>query len=81
LIDTHPERKDNVKQYCRGWFKDGSRTAQDQDLSWGKAVPCRTMVEGFLRLARAPIGHISTGGPRPDDLKGWRKWWQDPRRA
>ena len=83
LIDAHPEWKDNVKQYCRGWFKDGLQDrAVTRDLGWGVPVPL-TDHEGkvFYVWFEAPIGYVSATrewAAGQGDPEAWRTWWQDP---
>ncbi len=83
MIDAHPEWKDNVKQYCRGWFKDGlADRAVTRDLNWGVPVPLPDH-EGkvFYVWFEAPIGYISATREWAQDQgepESWRKWWQDP---
>jgi len=73
--------KENVLQYCRGWFKDGLKDrAVTRDLDWGVKVPLdgtdgKVMYVWF----EAVLGYISAtkelsnqrGEP---DL--WKKYWQ-----
>ncbi len=83
LIDAHPEWKDNVKQYCRGWFKEGlADRAVTRDLNWGVPVPLPDH-EGkvFYVWFEAPIGYISATREWAADQgepEAWRRWWQDP---
>jgi len=87
MMDAHPEWKDNVLQYCRGWFQDGlSDRAVTRDLNWGVPVPLPDH-EGkvFYVWFEAPIGYISStrewaaAQTGPDsDPEAWRQWWQDP---
>ncbi len=83
MIDAHPEWKDNVKQYCRGWFKDGlADRAVTRDLNWGVSVPLPDH-DGkvFYVWFEAPIGYISATrewAAAQGDPDTWRKWWQDP---
>ena len=53
-IDDHPEWKDNVKQYCRGYFDSGLQDrAMTRDLGWGVPVPsARPRGQGHVRLVR-----------------------------
>ena len=78
----HPEWKDNVRQYCRGWFQDGlGDRAVTRDLGWGVPVPLPDH-DGkvFYVWFEAPIGYISAtrewaaaqGAP-----EAWRTWWQN----
>lgn len=75
--------KDNVLQYCRGWFKNGLEDrAVTRDLDWGIKVPLDS-AEGKVLYVwfEAVLGYISSakelsvkkGSP---DL--WKKYWQDP---
>jgi methionyl-tRNA synthetase len=83
MIDAHPEWKDNVKQYCRGWFKDGlADRAVTRDLGWGVPVPLEDH-EGkvFYVWFEAPIGYISATcewAAEQGDPEAWRTWWQSP---
>lgn len=74
--------KDNVMQYCRGWFKDGLRErAYTRDLDWGVSVPTEeNSGKVFYVWFEAVLGYISAtkelskqkGNP---DL--WKSYWQD----
>ena len=83
LIDAHPEWKDNVKQYCRGWFKDGLQDrAVTRDLGWGVPVPLPDH-DGkvFYVWFEAPIGYISSTrewAAAQGDPEAWKTWWQSP---
>ena len=83
LIADHPEWKPNVRQYCRGWFKDGlGDRAMTRDLSWGVPVPLPDH-EGkvFYVWFEAPVGYISATrewAKAQGDPEAWRTWWQDP---
>lgn len=82
-LSTKKNWKENVLNYCRGWFKEGLiDRAVTRDLSWGVPVP----VEGYENKVmyvwfEAPIGYVSStiewaenqGKP---DL--WKKYWLDP---
>ena len=82
MIDSHPEWKENVKQYCRSWFKDGLQDrAVTRDLSWGVPVPLPDH-EGkvFYVWFEAPVGYISATrewAAAQGDPDSWRQWWQD----
>ncbi|MFT5234300.1 MAG: methionyl-tRNA synthetase, partial [Candidatus Krumholzibacteriia bacterium] len=81
-IDDHPEWKDNVKQYCRGYFDSGLHDrAVTRDLAWGVPVPLPDH-EGkvFYVWFDAPIGYISSTKEwalAQGDADAWRKWWFD----
>jgi methionyl-tRNA synthetase len=76
--------KENVLQYCRGWFREGLQDrAVTRDLDWGVRVP----LPGYDRKVlyvwfEAVLGYISstrewaerTGAP-----DRWKDFWQDPR--
>jgi len=77
-----PHWKENVLNYCRGWFKDGlAPRAATRDLHWGVPVP----LEGhdgkvFYVWFDAPIGYISATrewAAAQGDPESWRTWWQD----
>jgi len=82
FLADHPEWKDNVKQYCRGYFDSGLRDrAVTRDLSWGVPVPL-TDHEGkvFYVWFDAPIGYVSSTrewAAQQGDPESWRTWWQD----
>lgn len=74
--------RENVMQYCRGWFKDGLKDrAVTRDLDWGVKVPLNE-AEGKVLYVwfEAVLGYISStkeysqkiGKP---DL--WKEYWQD----
>jgi len=78
----HPDWKENVLNYCRGWFEDGlAPRAATRDLHWGVPVPLPDH-EGkvFYVWFDAPIGYISSTrewAAAQGDPEAWRKWWQD----
>jgi len=83
FIDSHPDWKPNVMQYCRGWFDDGlGDRAVTRDLNWGVPVPLPDH-EGkvFYVWFDAPIGYISAtrewARDKGLDEDAWRQWWQD----
>ncbi len=75
--------KENVLQYCRGWFKDGlGDRAITRDLDWGIKVPLDG-VEGKVLYVwfEAVLGYISSSkewAQNKGDENLWRKYWQDP---
>jgi methionyl-tRNA synthetase len=85
-LESHPEWKENVKQYCKSWFGDElADRAATRDLGWGVPVPLPDH-EGkvFYVWFEAPIGYISAtrewaaAQTGPDsDPEAWRTWWQD----
>jgi len=81
FIDDHPEWKDNVRQYCRGYFDSGLQDrAVTRDLAWGVPVPLADH-DGkvFYVWFDAPIGYISATrewAREQGDPNAWRTWWQ-----
>jgi methionyl-tRNA synthetase len=81
FIDSHPEWKDNVKQYCRGYFDSGLQDrAVTRDLDWGVPVPLPDhQGKVFYVWFDAPIGYISSTrewAVAQGDPDAWRTWWQ-----
>ena len=82
-IDDHPEWKDNVKQYCRGYFDSGLQDrAMTRDLGWGVPVPLPDH-EGKVMFVwfEAPVGYISSTrewAAAQGDPEAWKTWWKDP---
>jgi len=75
--------KDNVLQYCRGWFKDGLQDrAVTRDLDWGVSVPLDSAKGKVLYVwFEAVLGYISATKElsiRKGDPDLWKKYWQDP---
>ena len=75
--------KDNVLQYCRGWFKDGLKErAITRDLDWGIKVPVDSAAGKVIYVwFEAVLGYISSTKEysqikNQPDL--WKKYWQDP---
>jgi len=73
--------KENVTQYCKGWFKDGLKDrAITRDLDWGIKVPLDG-AEGKVLYVwfEAVLGYISAT-KELSELKGnkdlWRDYWQ-----
>lgn len=82
--------KDNVLQYCRGWFKEGLKDrAITRDLDWGIKVPVDPPAGQVGSAAgkviyvwfEAVLGYISST-KEYSLLKGepdlWKKYWMDP---
>ncbi len=75
--------KDNVLQYCRGWFKDGLEDrAVTRDLDWGIKVPIDSAHGKVLYVwFEAVLGYISSSKELSQRLGKenlWREYWQDP---
>jgi methionyl-tRNA synthetase len=74
--------KDNVLQYCRGWFKEGLKDrAITRDLDWGVKVPVDSAAGKVIYVwFEAVLGYISSTKEysrikNQPDL--WKKYWQD----
>ncbi len=82
-LGEHPDWKDNVKQYCRGYFESGLQDrAMTRDLGWGVPVPLPDH-EGKVMFVwfEAPVGYISSTrewATAQGDPEAWKTWWQDP---
>jgi methionyl-tRNA synthetase len=83
--------KDNVLQYCRGWFKEGLKErAITRDLDWGIKVPV-DLPAGQAGSApgkviyvwfEAVLGYISSTkeySQKKNEPDLWKKYWQDPK--
>ncbi|MEW6510268.1 MAG: methionine--tRNA ligase [Bacteroidota bacterium] len=75
--------KENVLQYCRGWFKEGLQDrAVTRDLSWGVKIP----LPGYERKViyvwfDAVLGYISSTrewADRQGKPDAWQRYWLDP---
>jgi methionyl-tRNA synthetase len=74
--------KENVLQYCRGWFKDGLQDrAVTRDLDWGVKIPLPGYEAKVLYVwFDAVLGYISSSREwseqigKPDE---WKKYWLD----
>ncbi len=73
--------KDNVLNYCRGWFKEGlNDRAVTRDLDWGVKVPLEN-AEGKVLYVwfEAVLGYISATKKLSEERgepELWRKYWQ-----
>ena len=81
-INAHPEWKDNVKNYCNGWFKEGLRDrAVTRDLNWGVKVPLQDAGQKVLYVwFEAVLGYISSTkewAKNSGQPERWRDYWQD----
>ena len=74
--------KENVLQYCRGWFKAGLKDrAYTRDLDWGVSVPLES-AEGKVLYVwfEAVLGYISATkelSKQRGNENLWREYWQD----
>jgi len=74
--------KENVLQYCRGWFKDGLKDrAVTRDLDWGIKVPLDNAKDKVLYVwFEAVLGYISAAkelSEKRNEPDLWKKYWQD----
>lgn len=74
--------KENVLQYCRGWFKDGLKDrAVTRDLDWGVKVPLPNADGKVIYVwFEAVLGYISATKElfeKRGDEDGWKNYWQD----
>jgi len=82
-MGSHTGWRDNVKNFCAGWFKEGLRDrAITRDLQWGVPVPLEEAAGKVLYVwFDAPIGYISSTkewARAQGDPEAWRRWWMDP---
>jgi methionyl-tRNA synthetase len=73
--------KDNVLQYCKGWFKDGLKDrAVTRDLDWGVKVPLDSSEGKVLYVwFEAVLGYISATKElfkQRGNEEEWREYWQ-----
>lgn len=73
--------KDNVLQYCSGWFKDGLKErAVTRDLDWGIPVPLDNAQGKVLYVwFEAVLGYISATkelGISKGEPELWKNYWQ-----
>lgn len=74
--------KDNVLQYCRGWFNDGLKDrAITRDLDWGIKVPVDSAAGKVIYVwFEAVLGYISSTkelSQMRNQPELWKKYWQD----
>ncbi|HUI65069.1 MAG TPA: methionine--tRNA ligase [Bacteroidota bacterium] len=75
--------KENVLQYCRGWFKEGLQDrAVTRDLDWGVKIPIPGYENKVIYVwFDAVLGYVSSTiewaerAGRPD---AWRQYWLHP---
>ena len=79
-IDSKTDWKDNVVNYCNGWFKEGLEDrAVTRDLKWGVPVPLPN-AEGKVLYVwfDAPIGYISSTKEWSNKIgepNKWKEYW------
>ncbi len=81
--ESKPEWKNNVREFCSGWFKEGLTDRPiTRDIDWGIPVPLAG-AEGKVLYVwfDAPIGYISSTVEWAQNLgtpERWRDYWLDP---
>lgn len=73
--------KDNVLQYCKGWFRDGLKDrAVTRDLDWGIKVPLENSTNKVIYVwFEAVLGYISATkvlSEKTNRPNLWREFWQ-----
>jgi len=81
-VSTRDGWKENVLQYCRGWFKEGLQDrAVTRDLSWGVKIPLKGFEHKVLYVwFDAVLGYISSTkewANKRGDPDLWKKYWLD----
>ncbi len=74
--------KENVIQYCKGWFKDGLKDrAVTRDLDWGVEVPLENSKGKVIYVwFEAVLGYISATKELSEKLNKpdlWKEYWQN----
>lgn len=74
------EWKENVKNYCYGWYKEGLNDRPiTRDLHWGVPIPLPNMEGKVLYVwFDAPIGYISSTKEwalKIKDPERWKRYW------
>ncbi len=82
-IDSKTTWRDNVKNFCYGWFEEGLEDrAVTRDLDWGVPVPLKNHEGKVLYVwFEAPIGYISSTKEWAQKIgqpERWKDYWLDP---
>jgi len=82
-IGEHPHWKENVRNFCQGWFQTGLEDRPiTRDISWGVPVPLPGWEGKVLYVwFDAPIGYISSTkewAERRGEPDRWKDYWLDP---
>jgi methionyl-tRNA synthetase len=81
---SKPEWKNNVREFCSGWFKEGLTDRPiTRDIDWGIPVPLPD-AEGKVLYVwfDAPIGYISSSvewAEKQGTPTRWQDYWCDPK--
>ncbi len=81
-VDSHPEWKENVKNYCYGWLKGGLKDrAVTRDLEWGIKVPLEEAHGKVIYVwFEAVLGYISSTkewAQKSGEPDKWKDYWQN----
>jgi len=81
--DAREGWKENVLQYCRGWFREGLQDrAVTRDLAWGVKIPLPGYEKKVIYVwFDAVLGYISATrewAAREGRPEAWREYWQRP---
>lgn len=81
-LDSHPEWKENVKNYCYGWLKRGlTDRAVTRDLNWGVKVPLAEARGKVIYVwFEAVLGYISSTKEWAQNIgqpDRWQDYWQN----
>lgn len=83
FVEKHPRFPDNVKNYCKAWFKEGLKPrAVTRDSSWGIPAPFpgsegKTIYVWFEAL----LGYLSATlqyFKRKGETEKWLSFWKNP---
>lgn len=82
LMDNNFGWKENVLQYCRGWFKNGLQDrAITRDLDWGIPVPVDNAAGKVIYVwFEAVLGYISAAkelSKQKNNENFWKEYWQN----
>lgn len=81
-LDSHPEWKENVRNYCYGWLKEGLKDrAVTRDLDWGIKVPLEEAKDKVIYVwFEAVLGYISSTkewAQQRGEPEKWKEYWQN----
>lgn len=81
-INSKKDWKQNVINYCKGWFKAGLKDrAITRDLDWGVKVPIAGYEDKVIYVwFEAPIGYISATKElfiERNEPEKWKDYWQN----
>ncbi|MEW6042153.1 MAG: methionine--tRNA ligase, partial [Elusimicrobiota bacterium] len=80
---NHKDWKDNVYNYCQGWFKEGLGDRPiTRDIEWGVPVPLEEAKGKVIYVwFEAPIGYISSTiewAEKKGEPELWKSYWKNP---